>query len=594
MIVDEKTVKRYAIYVFYDKDGKADEYNFYLLKELRKVISKLLVVVNGKADAEAERRFREIADDFYIRPNEGFDITAYKEGLFYYGYDGLKEYEEVIVLNSTCYGPFYPFSEMFGTMDKRDLDFWGVTTFHQTTFDPFGTIKYGYIPKHIQSYFMVFRKSFVSTSDFRTYWENLPVIHNYFEAVGFHETVFTKDFADKGYQWSAYIDPENMDRTTFEPLRDFPRYCIETLHCPFMKRRSFFHDYGEAVGRSGGEATKEAFDYIRRHTDYDVNMIWDNLLRLQNLADLKKRLSLNFILSSKFAEEKNTVMKTALFLYVYYPEKAADCFDYVKNVPPAMDIYIAFPYEKDREHFKNVFKCLEENHRVEYRVTGNRGRDIGPFLIGMRDVFMDYDLVLKVHDKKVKQIEPMSIGLSWEHKCFENLMKNTVFMQNVISAFEENPRLGLLMPPIPLHGPYYPTIGKNEWGDNFEVTRQLAEELKLHVDLNQDKEPIAPLGGMFWFRPKALLDLYNRNFSAEDFPEEPIPDDATVLHAIERLYPFCAQNRGYYSGWLMADSYAPVEFDNWKFLNQNLEAAIAEKIGWKDRRSLLLEFSDRG
>ena len=65
MIVDEKTVKRYAIYVFYDKDGKADEYNFYLLKELRKVISKLLVVVNGKADAEAERRDMDWRAEFH-------------------------------------------------------------------------------------------------------------------------------------------------------------------------------------------------------------------------------------------------------------------------------------------------------------------------------------------------------------------------------------------------------------------------------------------------------------------------------------------------------------------------------------------------
>ena len=51
---------------------------------------------------------------------------------------------------------------MFDYMNQKDIDFWGMTEFHEVPFDPFGTIKYGYIPKHIQSYFMVFRKSLVS------------------------------------------------------------------------------------------------------------------------------------------------------------------------------------------------------------------------------------------------------------------------------------------------------------------------------------------------------------------------------------------------------------------------------------------------
>ena len=45
----------------------------------------------------------------------------------------------------------------------------------------------------------------------------------------------------------------------------------------------------------------------------------------------------------------------------------------------------------------------------------------------------------------------MSIGLSWGHECFECTLKNETFVENVIRLFEENPRLGLLTPPVPLH-----------------------------------------------------------------------------------------------------------------------------------------------
>lgn len=54
-----------------------------------------------------------------------------------------------------------------------------------------------------------------------------------------------------------------------------------------MKRRAYFHDYGEALSRSGGEATSDAMDYIESNLDYDEGLIYQNILRLCNQADLK-------------------------------------------------------------------------------------------------------------------------------------------------------------------------------------------------------------------------------------------------------------------------------------------------------------------
>ncbi|MEE3419707.1 MAG: rhamnan synthesis F family protein [Lachnospiraceae bacterium] len=588
MVIDNTTAKRYAVYVFYDKDGIADEYNFYLLKELRKSVSFIEVMVNGKITDESLKKFEEIAEEVLIRPNEGLDITAYKEGLFRYGEENLRKYDEAIVLNSTFFGPIHPFEEMFEDMAGRDLDFWGISVFHGAPFDPMGTIKYHYIPKHIQSYFMVFRKSLLMSDDFTHYWCHLQKIHNYQEAVGFHETIFTKDMEDLGYKWAAYLDPPEMDGITWEALRDFPRYCMEEKRCPIMKRRSFFQDFGESVDRSGGEATREGFDYIRDHTDYDVNMIWDNLLRLQNMADLKKRLCLNFVCSSKIRPQKKPALKTALFLYIYYSDLAGYCASYAANMPEGTDIYVSVPGEEEKKHAMEVFAPLETAHRVEYRVVDNRGRDIGPFLTGMKDVVMDYDLVLKMHDKKTTHSRPWTIGRSWSYELYENLMKSEAFIENVMALFEKNPRMGILAPPVPVHGPYYPTAGANEWGENFPVTKELADRMGLHVNLDPDKEPVAPFGDMFYFRPKALVDLFDLNLQYEDYPGEPLADDATLLHAIERVFPFCAQNQGYYTGWLLADTFAPMEFDSLNHMNQGMEFSMALRDRWWDHRTMLM------
>ncbi len=565
MKLDKKEPKRCAIFVFYDKDGIVDKYIPVFLNGIKEVVSRLIIVCNGDVCDRGMEIFKDITDEVCIRPNEGYDITAYKYGLEYISYERLADYDEVLLMNSTMFGPIYPFSEMFEKMDAEDVDFWGMTNFHEVPYDPFGTIEYGYIPRHIQSFFMVFRRSLCESGDFISYWKNLPVINNYNEAVGYFETVFTKKFSDMGYKWTVYAGSDELEGYTYDPLRDYPRYMIENKRCPVMKKRSFFHDYGEALSRSGGEAVKEVFNYLEHCTDYDTDMIWEALLRLYNQADIKKRMQSNYILSSRLPAKSGKMgeMRVALVLHIYFEDLAEYCMEYAKNMPENADIYITVPTKEKLETVKKVFSKLSDRN-IDYRIVGNRGRDVAPFLVGCKDIIDRYDLICKVHDKKVYQVIPRSVGSSWAYKCFENTMKNRIFIENVIKTFEENERLGMLAPPVPNHAPYYPTTGKGEWGENFAVTREWADKLGLSVDMDITKEPIAPLGSMFWVRTKALRGLFAHDWEYDEFPKEPIETDATVLHALERLYPFCVQNEGYYSGWLMADTYARIEMTNWK------------------------------
>lgn len=614
MILKDSGVKRLAVYVLHDNDGIVDTYIDAFLKGLRSEVSCLRVVINGGVSEDGEARLGAVADEVIIRPNEGYDITAYKEGLLAHGYEDLCAYDEAVICNDTLYGPIHPFSRMFDEMAERDVDFWGITAFFGAPFDPFGTISYGYLPKHIQSFFQVFRKDFMRTEDFRKWWEEMPAITRYEDAIGTHEAVFTKAMEDLGYKWDVYCDGDALSEYTWDPLRDFPRYCMETLKCPVMKKRTFYHDYMEAFERSGGEAAKEAFAYIKDETDYDERLIAANLIRTCNMADLRKRLGLTYIVpakldrtgaslkSSEKAEEKKILptddakedkcgkvtLKTALILHIYYDELAEECAAYAAHMPEGIDIYVTVPDERKRASIEPYFDRIKNDHRVEFRISGNRGRDVAPFLVTCKDIFMNYDLVLKIHDKKVNQIPLHSIGRAWEYLCFECLLPTETYVKNVIKLFEDHPDLGLLSPPVPLHGPYYPTTGRGEWGENFAVTKETAEKLGIHVPMDESREPVAPLGSEFWVRTKALKCLFDHDWQYEEFPKEPVGIDGTVMHAIERLYPFAAQSEGYYSAWILSDSYARIHMDNWAYMACGLARAEAERTGgWKPFRELL-------
>lgn len=581
---------RRAIYCFYDKHGIVDGYVPVFLDGLRDAVDGICVVVNGFVTDEGLAVLSAYADEVIRRPNEGYDVSAYREGLVHtLSAQDISAVSSIVLCNNTLFGPFYPFSEMFEKMEGKELDFWGITAFAGDPGDPFGTIRYGYIPPHVQSFFMVFEKRFFEKDCFRAFWDDLPEIHRYEEAIGYFEAVFTKDMADKGCRWDVYMDCPELQGFTKDPLRDFPRYLIEKKHCPVIKKRSFFHEYGEAFERSGGEAALEAFEYLQRDTDYDTDLIWETILRTENMAAIKKRMHLNFTLPAGSLRKKDfenigadgagARPGLALIAHIYYPELAGNLALYASALPEGTDFYISVSDRKALEAADHAFAALKKEHAAVIRMTENRGRDLMPFLVLWRDVLFRYDVILKVHDKKVPQLPMLSTGRSWEKMCFECLMPARNFVLNVLDLFAENPRLGLLTPPPPVHAEYYPTIGHGEWGDNFETTLRLAEELQIRVPIEQSMEPVAPFGSECYLRTAALRTLFAKEWMPEDFPEEPIAADATFLHAIERVIPFAVQNDGYYSGWIMSDKWAPVIFDNLNYLTHTLRERESSLIG---------------
>lgn len=131
----------------------------------------------------------------------------------------------------------------------------------------------------------------------------------------------------------------------------------------------------------------------------------------------------------------------------------------------------------------------------------------------------------------------------------------------------------MLMPPPPNHGDYYITLGL-EWGMNFENTKNLAKELGITVPIDEKKEPIAPLGTMFWFRPRAMKLLFDRDWEYEDFPPEPNAIDGTLLHAIERIYSYVVQQEGYYPAWALSDKCADIEITNLNYMLRTMNNVV--------------------
>lgn len=579
MVLNKKDINRLVIYFFYDADGIVDRYVPYMLEEMKKNSSEIFVVVNGKLTPEGKKIFEEITPKVFVRENVGFDVWAYKEAMEQYGWEKLSEFDEVVLMNFTFYGPLYPLSETFLAMNQKDVDFWGITKHHGFSFDPFGTIECGYIPEHIQSSFIVIRSKMLNSVEFHDYWNKMPKICSYGEAVGKHEAIFTKKFEDYGFKSAVYIETDDLKDYTHYPLMIMPLELIKNRRCPIFKRKSFTNEYYEFMNACLGEPTVEMYKYIQDNLDYDLDMVWENLLRTDNMSDIKNRMHLNYVMPYdiiNYPQEKID-KKIALVMHIFFEDQIDYCIKYAASMPLDADVLITTCSPQNVKTIKEMSKTLNPRNVTVVQIE-NRGRDVSALLVAAADFVQKYDIVCFAHDKKSQQMLPYTVGESFSYKCFENILGSSSYVSNIISRFQNEPKLGMLMPPPPNHAGYYGILG-TEWGNNFDNTVRLAKELNIKSVFDITKEPISPLGTMFWFRVDALKPMFNKQWKYTDFPKEPNGYDGTILHAIERLYGFSCQSMGYYSAWCMNDHFAAIELTNYHFMLREISLKIYSTIG---------------
>lgn len=269
------SVKRLLVYFFWDEDGVVDDYVIHSLKALGEYCSRIVVVVNGRVNASGYRKLRAASHHLIKRENVGLDAWAYKTAFEHVGYDKLMEFDEVLVTNFTLFGPVFPLADTFSKMDATPCDFWGLAGFNEK--------KPGQNDvQHLQSYFVMYRRSLTSSQDFRDYWQQLPEIESYIDSVNLHELAQTPFFSARGYSFASLLSTKKYEHIS--PY-NFVISCADRIlvedRCPFIKRRALYFANGHFEQGSSIEKLDHIANFIKSQTDYDITMILDNVERTQ-------------------------------------------------------------------------------------------------------------------------------------------------------------------------------------------------------------------------------------------------------------------------------------------------------------------------
>ena len=202
-----------------------------------------------------------------------YDFGSYKKGLqFLRGAGALDggNIHELVMMNDSCYGPVYPFPEVFRNMEKEPCDFWGLTGYRGEQLD-----------HHICSYFMVFRESVLSSNALEAFFERIYGVFDHYKVIALLETKLTRFLREKDYFWQTYRDNRDLDLLA-DPLTLLKEYRI-----PLLKKKSFLglaredlHEVLAIVREADPELAKHIRIRTPEYHDFRIPSIADHQVTL--------------------------------------------------------------------------------------------------------------------------------------------------------------------------------------------------------------------------------------------------------------------------------------------------------------------------
>ncbi len=217
--------------------------------------------------------------------------------------------------------------------------------------------------------------------------------------------------------------------------------------------------------------------------------------------------------------------QVALHIHVFYPELLDSILQLLNYNSVRPTLFLSFSDPSIQLSLER--KLQNYDFKASMHLVPNRGRDIAPLLSELgKDLDRNYLFHGHLHTKKSVLVDG-GIAARWRSFLMANLLGSgeNPMLDRIASSMVQDPQLGLVFPDDP---------GCLGWTANRKHAETLAHRLGIE---NLPEAINFPVGTMFWARQGALSKLYNLGLQWEDYPDEPLGYDGTMLHAIERLLP---------------------------------------------------------
>ncbi len=211
-------MRRLAIFAHYDAQGEIKPYVRFHLRALRAQCARLSFVTTAKLAASTLAGLDGLCDEVAVRENVGFDFAMWQHVLLR---TPITELDELLLVNSSVFGPLGPLGRVFDRMAGEDCDFWGITESYDLHW-------------HLQSYFLLFRRPVLTSAAFARFWSGLFPYRDKWQTTMSHELGLSQALVETGLRGRALVPSASLfpqgplqhlyrhrrtDLTVYHPLR---------------------------------------------------------------------------------------------------------------------------------------------------------------------------------------------------------------------------------------------------------------------------------------------------------------------------------------------------------------------------------------
>ena len=182
-------MKRIGIYAHYDAQAEVKDYVIYHLRALRPLCDRLIFVSTAPLAGRAIERAEEHCDQVRLQENVGLDFCMWKPVI---AETDLSSCEELVLMNSSVFGPIRPLEPIVDRMSHAQCDFWGMTDSNQ----------HGW---HLQSYFLVFKRAALISRSFSEFWASVLPYRDKSQVIRSYEMGLSIYLTEAGLRGEAVV-----------------------------------------------------------------------------------------------------------------------------------------------------------------------------------------------------------------------------------------------------------------------------------------------------------------------------------------------------------------------------------------------------
>jgi lipopolysaccharide biosynthesis protein len=219
---------RVAFFAHYDAGDRVRPYVTEHLARLRPMAERIVFVSTSRLPESEVQKLRPYAETILLKDNAGFDFGMWQHAL---ERTDLGHCDELILTNSSVFGPIHPLGPIFGRMNDSTCDFWGMTD----------NFEYRW---HLQSYFLVFRQRALQSDAFRAFFRSVLPYRDKGPVVLGYEVGLTSFLVENGLRpgavapvesWASWASRRRMDlERSWNPTLFHPEKLL-SLGMPYVK-----------------------------------------------------------------------------------------------------------------------------------------------------------------------------------------------------------------------------------------------------------------------------------------------------------------------------------------------------------------------